>query len=161
MKSAYSRSSRFYSHALSRGRSHAGNLESIRRHGVLRDSRSCKGAVREQQVRYDLHTGVACWYDSHSQEAAMPDQPELRYRQLTYTLRDEYGHLGIADLRQIGEGMDAKVYRAHSAELGPVAIKMPHSRWMSSGNELMLDTRVILRKEFQLSRYLQARGLPG
>ena len=91
----------------------------------------------------------------------MPDRPELRCGQLAQTLRDEYGHLGIADLRQIGEGMDAKVYRAHSTELGPVAIKMPHSRWMSSGNEPMLDTRVILRKEFQLSRYLQARGLPA
>ena len=43
----------------------------------------------------------------------------------------------------------------------PVAIKMPHSRWMSSGNEPMLDTRVILRKEFQLGRYLLPRGLPA
>ena len=43
----------------------------------------------------------------------------------------------------------------------PVAIKMPHSRWMSSGNEPVLDTRVILRKEFQLGRYLLPRGLPA
>src|ERR1700680_2984309 len=36
---------------------------------------------------------------------------------------------------------------------------MPHNRWVSSGNEPRLDTRVILRKEFQLSRHLQAHGL--
>ena len=39
-----------------------------------------------------------------------------------------HGGLGITDLRHIGEGMDAKVYRAHSPELGPVAIKMPYDR---------------------------------
>jgi aminoglycoside phosphotransferase (APT) family kinase protein len=89
----------------------------------------------------------------------MPSRPELRCRQLMETLHDEYGGLGITDLRHIGEGMDAKVYRAHSPELGPVAIKMPHDRWISSGNEPRLDTRVILRKEFQLSRHTRAHGL--
>ena len=89
----------------------------------------------------------------------MPNWPELRRRQLMETLHDEYGGLGITDLRHIGEGMDAKVYRAHSPELGPVAIKMPHNRWISSGNEPRLDTRVVLRKEFRLSRHLQAHGL--
>jgi aminoglycoside phosphotransferase (APT) family kinase protein len=89
----------------------------------------------------------------------MPNWPELRRRQLMETLHDEYGGLGITDLRHIGEGMDAKVYRAHSVELGPVAIKMPHNRWVSSGNEPRLDTRVILRKELQLSRHLRAHGL--
>src|SRR6266851_3521526 len=68
-------------------------------------------------------------------EAAMPNRPELRRRQLMETLRQEYGELGITDLRHIGEGMDARVYRAHSPELGPVAIKIPHNRWISSGNE--------------------------
>jgi aminoglycoside phosphotransferase (APT) family kinase protein len=92
-------------------------------------------------------------------EAAVPDQPGLRRRQLTETLLGEYGHLGVTGLLDIGEGMDAKVYRAHSRELGPVAIKMPHSRWISSGNEPMLDTRVVLRKEFLLCRYLHSRGL--
>ena len=89
----------------------------------------------------------------------MSTRPELRRRQLMETLHDEYGGLGITDLRHIGEGMDAKVYRAHSPELGPVAIKMPHDRWISSGNEPRLDTRVILRKEFQLSRHVRAHGL--
>ena len=89
----------------------------------------------------------------------MPNQPELRRGQLMETLHQEYGELGITNLRYIGEGMDAKVYRANSPELGPVAIKMPHDRWVSSGNEPRLDTRVILRKELQLSRHLQAHGL--
>ncbi len=90
----------------------------------------------------------------------MPNRPELRRRQLMETLHQKYGELGITDLQHIGEGMDAEVYRAHSPDLGPVAIKMPHNRWMSSGNEPRLDTRVILRKEFQISRYLYPRGLP-
>ena len=96
-----------------------------------------------------------------SRRLSVPNQAELRHRQLIQILRDEYSWLGITDLRRIGEGMDAKVYRAYSPQLGPVAIKMPHSRWMSSGNEPTLDTRVILRKEFQLSRYLQGHRLPA
>ena len=89
----------------------------------------------------------------------MASRPELRCRQLIETLHDEYSGLGVTDLRHIGEGMDANVYRAHSAELGPITIKIPHSRWMSTGNEPGLDTRVILRKEFQLSRYLRTHGV--
>jgi aminoglycoside phosphotransferase (APT) family kinase protein len=111
-------------------------------------------------MRYALRTGFGCWHDVQIfTEAAMPDQPELRRCQLMETLHQEYGELGITDFQYIGEGMDAKVYRAHSPELGPVAIKMPHDRWISSGNEPRLDTRVILRKEFRLSRHLQAHGL--
>lgn len=90
----------------------------------------------------------------------MPDQAELRHSQLIEVLRDEYGRLGITDLRHIGEGMDAKVYRAHSPELGPVAIKVPHARWVSSGNEPRLDTRTLLRQELRLSRHLRAHDLP-
>jgi len=91
----------------------------------------------------------------------MPDQDELRHAQLIKVLNDEYGHLGITGLRPLGEGMDAKVYRAHSPELGPVAIKMPHARWVSSGNEPRLDTRTLLRQEWQLSKHLRACGLPA
>lgn len=39
----------------------------------------------------------------------MPDQAEARHHQLVETLHDAYGHLGITDLRQIGQGMDARV----------------------------------------------------
>jgi hypothetical protein len=37
----------------------------------------------------------------------MPDRAEARHHQLVETLHDAYGHLGITDLRQIGQGMDA------------------------------------------------------
>ena len=90
----------------------------------------------------------------------MSDQAGLRRSELTGILRDEYSRLGITGIRQIGEGMDAKVYYAYSPELGQVAIKMPHSRWMSSGNEPRLDTRTLLGQELQLSRYLRRHGLP-
>jgi aminoglycoside phosphotransferase (APT) family kinase protein len=76
------------------------------------------------------------------------------------TLRDEYGHLGIGGLREIGRGLDARVYHADSAALGPVAVRVPHGRWLSSGNESQLDTRGLLRQEFDLSRHLRAHGLP-
>jgi aminoglycoside phosphotransferase (APT) family kinase protein len=36
---------------------------------------------------------------------------------------------------------------------------MPHSRWMSSGNESRLDTRTLLEQELRLSRYLRGHGL--
>ena len=72
----------------------------------------------------------------------------------------EYGHLGITGLREIGHGLDARVYRAESASLGPVAVRVPHARWLNSGNETQLDTRLQLRQDFELSRHLRAHGLP-
>src|SRR5581483_11445420 len=90
----------------------------------------------------------------------MPDRVQSRHRQLTGILRDEYGHLGITGLREIGHGMDARVYRAESAELGPVAVRLPHDRWVSSGNEPQLDTRRQLRQDYHLSRHLRAHHLP-
>jgi aminoglycoside phosphotransferase (APT) family kinase protein len=79
---------------------------------------------------------------------------------LYLTLRDSYGYLGISGLREIGRGLDARVYRGESALLGPVAVRVPHARWLSSGNETRLDTRLQLRQEFDLSRHLRAHGLP-
>src|ERR1035438_6994381 len=115
--------------------------------------------VHERSMRYGSAHG-ASWDDVHRFEgAAMASRPELRCRQLIETLHDEYSELGVTDLRHIGEGMDANVYRAHSAELGSITIKIPHSRWMSTGNEPRLDTRVVLWKEFQLSRYLRTHGV--
>jgi aminoglycoside phosphotransferase (APT) family kinase protein len=80
--------------------------------------------------------------------------------QLSETLRDRYGHLGITGLREIGHGLDARVYRAESASLGPLAIRVPHARWLNSGNETQLDTRLQLRQDFDLSGHLRAHGLP-
>ena len=48
--------------------------------------------------------------------------------QLSLTLHERYGHLGITALREIGRGLDARVYRGESAALGPVAVRVPHSR---------------------------------
>jgi aminoglycoside phosphotransferase (APT) family kinase protein len=90
----------------------------------------------------------------------MPDQASLRHSQLRDVLHAQYGDLGITGLRALGEGMDAKVYRARSSVLGPVAVKLPHARWVSSGNEPRLDTRTLLRQESQLSQHLRAHGLP-
>jgi aminoglycoside phosphotransferase (APT) family kinase protein len=80
--------------------------------------------------------------------------------QLSATLRDRYGHLGITGLREIGHGLEMRVYRAESAALGPVAIRVPHSRWLNSGNEDHVDTRPLLRQDFELSRHLRAHDLP-
>jgi aminoglycoside phosphotransferase (APT) family kinase protein len=79
---------------------------------------------------------------------------------LSLTLRDACGHLEITGLREIGHGLDARVYRGESASLGPVAIRVPRARWLSSGNEAQLDTRRQLRQDFDLSRHLRAHGLP-
>jgi hypothetical protein len=75
-------------------------------------------------------------------------------------LRDRYGHLGITGLREIGHGLETRVYRGESAALGPVAIRVPHTRWQNSGNENQVDTRPLLRQDFDLSRHLRAHGLP-
>jgi aminoglycoside phosphotransferase (APT) family kinase protein len=78
---------------------------------------------------------------------------------LSATLRDRYGHLGITRLREIGRGLEMRVYRGESAALGPVAIRVPHVRWLNSGNEDQVDTRLLLRQDFELSRHLRAHGL--
>jgi aminoglycoside phosphotransferase (APT) family kinase protein len=81
-------------------------------------------------------------------------------KSLAATLLDRYGHLGITGLREIGRGLDARVYRGESAAFGPVAIRVPHTRWLNDGNETQLDTRRQLRQDFNLSRHLRASGLP-
>lgn len=90
----------------------------------------------------------------------MPENAQSRYAQMAAVLGSEYGHLAITGLRQAGQGMDARVYRADSAELGPVAIRLPHGRYVTSGNEPLLDTRRQLRQDYELSRHLCAHGLP-
>ena len=42
--------------------------------------------------------------------------------QLSLTLHERYGHLGITALREIGRGLDARVYRGESAALGLVVL---------------------------------------
>ncbi|HWG26498.1 hypothetical protein [Actinospica sp.] len=79
---------------------------------------------------------------------------------LSLTLRDSYGHLEITGLREIGHGLDARVYRGESASLGPVAVRVPHARWLNNGRETQLDTRLQLRQDFELSRHRRAHGLP-
>jgi aminoglycoside phosphotransferase (APT) family kinase protein len=90
----------------------------------------------------------------------MPGREQARHHQLVQALRGEYGHLRISGLHEIGRGMDARVYRADSPELGPVAIRMPHDRWVTSGNEPQLDTRRQLRQDYRLSRHLRDCGVP-
>lgn len=79
---------------------------------------------------------------------------------LAAVLRKQYGHLGITGLREIGHGLDARVYRGTSATFGDVALRVPHARYLTSGNETQLDTRRQLRQDFELSGRLRAHGLP-
>jgi len=60
---------------------------------------------------------------------------------LSSILRDRYGRLGITGLREIGHGLDARVYRSSSAALGDVAVRVPHGRYLNSGNENQFDAR--------------------
>jgi aminoglycoside phosphotransferase (APT) family kinase protein len=90
----------------------------------------------------------------------VPSHAERRHSRLIEALHSEYGHLRITAIRHIGQGMDAMVYHAYSQELGQLAIKLPYSRWVSSGNESHLDTRMLLRQEAELSKHLRVSGLP-
>jgi hypothetical protein len=60
---------------------------------------------------------------------------------LAAVLREQYGHLGITGLREIGHGLDARVYRGSSVTLGDVALRVPHARYR-------LDTAVMLSHVF-------------
>lgn len=90
----------------------------------------------------------------------MPSPAGRRCSRLIEALHSEYGHLRVSAIRRIGQGMDVMVYYAYSQELGPLAIKLPYSRWVSSGNEPHLDTRMLLRQEAELSKHLRVSGLP-
>lgn len=90
----------------------------------------------------------------------MPSRAQARHHQLTRTLRNEYGHLEITGLREIGRGLDARVYGAGSSQLGPVAIRVPRERWVTSGNESRFDTRQQLWQDYHLSRHLRIHGIP-
>jgi hypothetical protein len=79
---------------------------------------------------------------------------------LSSILREQYGHLGITGLREIGQGLDARVYHGSSATLGDVTVRVPHARYLNSGNETQLDTRRQLRQDFELSGHLRVHGLP-
>lgn len=79
---------------------------------------------------------------------------------LLHVLTEEYSWLGLRRVQYYRRGSEAAVYRGESHAVGAIAIKVPHSRRLSTGNERDLDTRDLLRQEWALAKYAQAFGIP-
>lgn len=122
--------------------------------------------------------GMQAPMDGHLGQQAPAEQPEpqvtaggarlddvatltrRRRALLEGVLSEELGDLGVTGLREIAGGLESVVYRADSARLGPVAIKLPLQRVLSTGNESSLDTQDLLGQEFRLGRLVRGRGVP-
>jgi aminoglycoside phosphotransferase (APT) family kinase protein len=57
-------------------------------------------------------------------------------------------------------GLDFTVYRASSRDHGAVAVRVPRRRVFSNANDRYVSSRDLLTQEFELARYLAARGHP-
>lgn len=67
---------------------------------------------------------------------------------------------GIAELELVGSGLDAAVFRAGSRAFGPVAIRVPWTRWISNDNDPALDARALLAREQLLASHMNRHGVP-
>jgi len=65
------------------------------------------------------------------------------------------------ELELVGSGLDAAVFRAESRAFGPVAIRVPWTRWISNDNDPSLDARELLVKELLLANHMNRHGVPA
>lgn len=67
-----------------------------------------------------------------------------------------YAAWQMRDLEILRSGLEALVCKAHSTAFGPVAIKIPWSRWASNDNDADVDNRALLQQEAMLTTHLSA-----
>ncbi|MFI9246908.1 phosphotransferase family protein [Streptomyces sp. NPDC053086] len=70
------------------------------------------------------------------------------------------GRWGLSGLELVGQGLEFSVYRARGRDGRPVALRLAHRRFDSNANDAQVDTRALLRQEYEIARHLAAHGLP-
>lgn len=76
------------------------------------------------------------------------------------TLHEARPEWAVHDLRHLGSGLSFEVLRAESCALGPVVIRTASHRVLDNDNDLMIDTRDLLRQEALLAGHLRRHGVP-
>lgn len=89
----------------------------------------------------------------------MNNQAGELVRCLQVELKRNYHSWNVTNLEFAGAGVEFVVCRADSTEFGPIAIKVPWNRWISTNNDGLLDTRDLLQQEATLSSHLRLYGV--
>src|SRR5262245_17011063 len=79
---------------------------------------------------------------------------------LRHVLAKEHPDWEVGDVAEAGAGLTCQVYRVESRALGPLAVRVPHVRWIGDGNNVGMDARDIMRQEAALSEHARAHGVP-
>src|SRR6266568_347663 len=91
-------------------------------------------------------------------ETASPQAIRLLCR-LAQELQQTYADWQVGELSVIGAGLDALVCRADSIRFGPVALRVPWTRWISNDNDADLDARLLLEQEATLATHMRTHGV--
>lgn len=79
-------------------------------------------------------------------------------------VRDElmthYPQWGVRNLAVVGSGLENLVCRADSEAFGPVAIRVPWSRWIANANDPLQDAWALQRQEAELAAHMRSHGVP-
>lgn len=67
---------------------------------------------------------------------------------------------GLRGLELIGRGLEFTVYRGSDGSGRDVALRLAERRFDANANDPYVDTRALLVQEYEITRYLAARGFP-
>lgn len=90
----------------------------------------------------------------------MKDQEEQLVTRLKMTIECFYTDWQVSGIEIVGRGLEALVCYAYSKKLGPVAIKVPWTRWITNANDAALDARALLQQEALLASHLRSWSIP-
>jgi aminoglycoside phosphotransferase (APT) family kinase protein len=90
----------------------------------------------------------------------MTERARAQARRLRTALDAHHPAWQTGELELVGSGLDAAVFRAGSRAFGPVAIRVPWTRWISNANDPSLDARELLVKEQLLANHMNRHGVP-
>lgn len=79
---------------------------------------------------------------------------------LRRVLADEHPDWGVGGVAEAGAGLTCQVYRVETRALGPLAVRVPHVRWIANGNNESQDAWDLLRQEAALTEHARAHGVP-
>src|SRR5258706_16359288 len=91
-------------------------------------------------------------------EITSPQATRLLCR-LEQELQQTYAGWQVGELSIIGAGLDALVCRANSIRFGPVALRVPWTRWISNDNDAALDARLLLEQERTLATHKRMKEI--
>jgi aminoglycoside phosphotransferase (APT) family kinase protein len=79
---------------------------------------------------------------------------------LRRVLAGEHPDWGVGGVADAGAGLTCHVYRVETRALGPLAVRVPHVRWIADGNNVGQDAWDLLRQEAALTEHARAHGVP-